>query len=153
MFADDALEKLEEKLDLTNSTNEEIKMSLDNLSTMFNVIKVHENKKKTSCMVPYSKLIESTLKVILEHGYIQSYEYFDDGKGGKYKIELNGKINNCSSIKPRIPVKKINWIQTEAKYLPAVGVGLIIVSTSKGVITNDEAKKQGVGGKLIAYIY
>ena len=128
-------------------------MSFDNVSNMFNIIKTHEQKGKKECEVQYSKLIGNILETMKKHDYIESYEYIDNGKGGYFKVRLKGKINKCSSIKPRMPIKKNEWFEVEAKYLPAVGIGILIVSTPKGVITNEEAKKEGIGGRLLGYIY
>ncbi len=128
-------------------------MSLDNVSNMFNIIKTHEQKGKKECIVKYSKLIGAILETMKNHEYIENYEFVDDGKGGYYKVHLKGKINMCSSIKPRMPIKKNEWFAIEAKYLPAVGIGILIVSTPKGVMTNEEAKKEGIGGRLLGYVY
>ena len=128
-------------------------MSFDRVADMFNIIKTHEQKGKKECKVPYSKLIEGILKTMKEHDYIENYEYVDDGKGGYFTVKLKGKINTCSAIKPRHPVKKAEWFSIESKYLPAVGIGILIVSTPKGVMTNEEAKKHGIGGRLLGFVY
>ena len=128
-------------------------MSFDNVSDMFNIIKTHEQKGKKKCKVPFSKLIMAILKTMKDNDYIENYEYIDDGKGGYVEVILKGKINTCAPIKPRLPIKKNEWVESEAKYLPAVGIGILIVSTPKGVMTNEEAKKQGIGGRLLGYIY
>lgn len=128
-------------------------MAVDKLSDMFNIIKTHEMKGKKECKVPYSKLIGNVLEVMKKHGYIKDYKYIDDGKGGYFEVKLAGKINMCKSIKPRLPVKKNEWIEIESNYLPGVGIGIIIVSTPKGVLTNEEAKKLGIGGRLLGFVY
>ncbi len=128
-------------------------MSVDKVSDMFNIIKTHEQKGKKQCKVPFSKLIGNILETMKNNDYIENYTYVDDGKGGYFEVKLKGKINMCRAIKPRFPVKKDEWFDVEAKYLPAVGIGIIIVSTPKGVMTNEQARKRDMGGRLIGYVY
>ncbi len=66
---------------------------------------------------------------------------------------LLGKVNKCGAIKPRFSVKKGGFEKFEKRYLPAKNFGMIIVSTSKGLMMHDEAKKKGLGGRLISYVY
>ena len=56
-------------------------------------------------------------------------------------------------IKPRYAIKKDEFDKWEARYLPAEGFGVLIISTSEGVMSQYEAKKKGIGGRLIAYVY
>lgn len=102
---------------------------------------------------PTSKLLKGALKIMQELGYIGEFEYVDDHKGGKFKIALHHKINKCGAIKPRFAVKKAEYEKWEQRYLPARDFGVLIVSTSKGLMTHNESKKQGLGGRLLAYIY
>lgn len=69
------------------------------------------------------------------------------------KIQIIGTLNKCAVIKPRFSVKKDGYEKFEKRYLPAKDVGVIIVSTSQGMITHTEAKKKGLGGSLVAYFY
>ena len=64
-----------------------------------------------------------------------------------------GRINKCGSIKPRFPVKVNDFEDWEKKFLPSRNVGILVVSTSKGVIAHKEAGDKNVGGRLIAYVY
>jgi len=86
-------------------------------------------------------------------GYIGEFEVIDDGRSGKIRVQLLGRINDCGVIKPRFPVKKNEYTEWEKKYLPGRDIGLLIVSTSKGLMSNIEAKKLGIGGFLIAYVW
>lgn len=100
-----------------------------------------------------SKLVGKVLKVLKEEGYIDDFEYVDDGRFGKYVVRLNGRINKAGTIKPRFPVRVNEFIRWEKIYLPAENVGVIVVSTNQGVMTHREAKRRGIGGVLIAYCY
>ena len=100
-----------------------------------------------------SKLLASILDVLKEKGYIGSYIYEEDGKQGLLHVELLGTINSCSVVKPRYSVKVDDLETFERKYLPAKNFGVLIISTSKGIMTQNEAKEQNVGGQVIAYCY
>jgi small subunit ribosomal protein S8 len=88
-----------------------------------------------------------------KHKYIGNFEFIDDGKGGKFKIELLGKINNCSVIKPRFSIQKDEFITWEKRYLPAVKTGILLITTPKGIMDHYQAEKQKTGGKLLGYVY
>ena len=128
-------------------------MKHDQLSDVFSVIQNAENAGKTSCTVQASSLGKNILKLIQEHNYIGNFEFIDDGKGGKFKVELKGRINICSSIKPRFSVGSKDFIKWEKRFLPGENVGILILSTSKGVIDQKKAKSTNEGGKLLGYVY
>ena len=90
-----------------------------------------------------------------EGGWIHYYdfEYSKNNKGGILKIKLINKINKINSIRPRYSCT-IDQIESfEKVYLPATGFGIIIISTSKGLMTHYEAKEKKIGGSLIAFCY
>jgi small subunit ribosomal protein S8 len=93
------------------------------------------------------------LKVMQKSGFVGSFEYMDNGRGGKYKIYLLGNVNSCGSIRPRFNVTAKGYEKYEKRFLPAAGFGILIVSTSKGVMSQEEAREQGIGGKLLAFVY
>ena len=109
--------------------------------------------KKVAYIKPASKLIGRVLKVMQDYGYIGEFEFIEDGRAGIFKVELIGKINKCGAIKPRFPVKKFGYEKFEKRYLPARDFGILIVSTTQGVMSHEEAKKRGLGGRLLAYVY
>ena len=117
-------------------------------------IKNNESASKKTCIFkPASKLIKEILRVMKQHGYVINYEMIEDGRQGMVRVELNGKINVCRAIKPRYAVKKNGFDKYEKQFLPSKDVGILIVSTPKGVFSHNEAKKQGVGGRLLAFVY
>ncbi|MFH0927444.1 MAG: 30S ribosomal protein S8 [Candidatus Micrarchaeota archaeon] len=128
-------------------------MSNDLLSDALNTIKTHEMNGKTECEIRPSRIVKETLKILQGRGYIGDFEYIDEGYKGYFKVKLLGKINKCGAIKPRFPIRKNEWFEWEQKFIPGVGFGLLIVSTPQGLMTNEEAKKANIGGRLIAYIY
>ncbi|HIH18503.1 TPA: 30S ribosomal protein S8 [Candidatus Micrarchaeota archaeon] len=128
-------------------------MANDPLADALNAIKTHEMFCKPACEVKPSKLVRETLKILQRKGFIGDFEFVDDGKNGYFKIKLLGRVNQCSAVKPRFAVKRSEWNEWESKYLPGVGFGMFVVSTPDGLMTNDEAKEKGLGGRLIAYVY
>lgn len=127
---------------------------LDPLADALSNIMNHELAgKKTVIVKPASKLIGEVLKIMLQEGYIGEFEYIDDGRAGKFRVQLLGRINKCGAIKPRFPVKKKDFEKWEKKFLPAHDIGILIVTTPQGVMTHREAIKRGIGGRLLAYVY
>ena len=95
-----------------------------------------------------SKLLISVLALAKLKGYIKDYK----ATGSILKIEL-GKINECNAIKPRFTATVSEIEKYERRYLPAKEFGILIISTSKGLMTNYTAKEKNLGGSLIAYMY
>lgn len=123
------------------------------VSDVFCTIKNGEKAGKKEVITPASKLVKNILLILQKNNYIGDFEYIDDKKGGKFRIQLLGKINECNSIRPRFYVKKDEFEKFEKRFLPAADFGFLIISTSKGLLTNKEAKEKGVGGTLIGYVY
>lgn len=128
-------------------------MRHDIIADTFSVIKNAEDIGKTECVTPASSLIKNVLLIMQKEKYIGDFEHIDDGRGGKFKINLLGNINKCGAIKPRFSVGKADFIRWEKRFLPAASLGILLVSTSGGVISHKEAKNNGIGGKLLGYVY
>ena len=93
------------------------------------------------------------LRVMQKNGYIGEFEFIDDGRSGKFKIQLLGRINRCGVVKPRYPVRLNELEFWEKRYLPSRAIGTLVLTTSTGVISNKEARDKRSSGKLLAYIY
>jgi small subunit ribosomal protein S8 len=129
-------------------------MLLDPLNDAMSTIRNAELAGKGECNLrPASKLIGRVLEVMQQFGYIGSYERVEDGRGGLYHVRLKGSINDCGVIKPRFSVKRTDLDKYEARYLPAQDFGVLILTTTAGVIGHARAKQLGVGGKLLAFVY
>ncbi len=129
-------------------------MMNDPLSDALSVMKNAERAGKNECVVkPASKLIGRVLKVIQENGYIKEFEYSEDGRAGSFRVHLNGNINDCGVIKPRFAVRREEMERYESRFLPAQDFGVLILTTTRGVISNDKAKDLRTGGRLLAYVY
>ncbi|MDY6771511.1 MAG: 30S ribosomal protein S8 [Candidatus Nanohaloarchaea archaeon] len=122
----------------------------DALSTIRNG---REVGKQEVTVEPASDLIKNVLKILQQEGYIGLFEQIEDGRAGKFKVELKKTLNDCNAIKPRFSVSKDGYQKYEKRYLPARGFGNLLVSTPQGVMTHEEAQEEGHGGKLLAYVY
>ncbi len=129
-------------------------MRHDPLNDAMSKIKNAESSGKRECMVrTSSKLIGRVLKVQQEYDYIRQFEYVEDGRAGMFRVLLGGNINNCGVIRPRFSVKGTELEKYESRYLPAQDFGVLILTTTQGVISHSKAKRLGVGGRLLAYVY
>ncbi len=102
---------------------------------------------------PNSKIIRQVLSVMKDNHYVGDLEEAQDGRGGILKINLIGNINKCGAIKPRFAVTIGEIEKFEKSFLPAKDFGILIMTTSQGVMTHLDAKKKNIGGKLLAYCY
>ena len=107
--------------------------------------------------VPASNLKKEITKILLEKGYILNYKFIEDGPQGSIKIALKyDPVNKVNAIKnlERVSTPGLRKY-TGYKEMPRVlnGLGIAIVSTSKGVVTDKEARELKVGGEVLCYVY
>ena len=109
--------------------------------------------------IPSSKLKKEITKILFDQGYILNYKFVEDENSprGTIKIALKyDNVDNVSAIKCLTRVSRPGLRQyTGYKDMPRVlnGLGIAIISTSKGVMTNKEAKNQKIGGEVLCYVY
>jgi len=109
---------------------------------------------KTECIIePASKLLGAMLRIMQDAGYIAGFEFIEDGRGGQLKVHLTGKINKCGAITPRFSVQLDEMEYWEKQYLPGKNFGLLMISTSHGVMSHEQARREGIGGELLGYVY
>jgi small subunit ribosomal protein S8 len=129
-------------------------MNIDTVANGLTTIFNNEMRRKKECYImPASKLLGNVLRVMQMNGYIGEIEFIDDGRSGKFRVQLLGRINKCGAIRPRFSFKAKDLEKWEKSYLPAKDMGILIVTTSQGVMSHLEAKKRKIGGKLLAYVY
>ncbi|MCX6694381.1 MAG: 30S ribosomal protein S8 [Methanomicrobiales archaeon] len=102
---------------------------------------------------PAGTLLGAMLRIMQEQGYIAGFEFIDDGRGGQFKVHLNGRINKCGAISPRYSVNHGDLEYWEMQYLPSKGFGILILTTSSGVMPHDQARSEGIGGELLGYVF
>lgn len=127
---------------------------MDTLSNGLTTIVSNTMRNKRECVIsPASKLLGQVLRVMQQNGYVGEFEFIDDGRSGKFRVQLLGRINKCGAVKPRYPVK-IDEIETwEKRFLPSRDIGVLVISTPQGIISHNEAKVKKVGGRLLAFVY
>lgn len=96
----------------------------------------------------HSKLLLSILALAKLKGYVKGYKV----EGRTLTIEF-GKLNGCNAIKPRYFVKVEDLDKYIERYLPAKGIGVLVISTSKGIMAHQTAQEKNIGGGLLAYFY
>ena len=107
--------------------------------------------------VPSSKIKKEITKVLLEKGYIQNYKFEEEENPGSIKIAL--KYNPDTKVSAIQHIGRISKpglrLYADSNSLPRVlnGLGIAILSTNKGVMTDKEARKEKVGGEVLCYIY
>ena len=109
-----------------------------------------------SVTMPASNMKKALAKIMLDEGYIKSVDYIDDGLQGQIKIALKYVQGKESVIKGLKRISKPGLrVYAKNDEIPKVlgGLGVAIISTSKGVMTDKEARNAGVGGEVLAYIW
>lgn len=130
------------------------RMKQDALSDALTALNNAADKNQDKATIePASSEIKRVLIQLQQLGYIGVFELVEDGQGGKFKVEIDQAVNECQSIKPRFSVQKDEYSKWAKRYLPARNFGHLIVTTSHGIKTHEEAQNEGVGGKLLAYVY
>ena len=129
----------------------------DTISDMLTRIRNACMVKHSSTQVPSTRMTRSIAKVLTEEGFIDSYE--ETGEGIKKNIVLNLKYKGRGRQPIISTLKRVSKpglrVYSKQKDLPRVlgGIGIAIVSTSHGVMTDREARKQGIGGEILCYVW
>ena len=128
----------------------------DSVADMLTRIRNANSAKHETVDVPASKLKEGIAKILLDEGYIKSYQMLDDGTQGIIRITLKylpGKVNAIQGLR-RVSKPGLR-VYAGADELPKVlkGLGIAIISTSKGVMTDHQARKEHVGGEVLAFVW
>ncbi len=106
--------------------------------------------------IPASKMKKSIAQILLDEGYIKGFDVIEDGKQGIIRIQMKYAENKERVIKGLKKISKPGLkVYCKADDVPKVlgGLGVAVISTSKGVISDKEARKTGIGGEVICYIW
>ena len=127
----------------------------DPIADMLTIIRNANSARHESVDVPASNMKKAIAEILLEEGYIKNYQVIEDGKQGIIRIALKyvGKEKVISGIqrvsKPGLRIYK------NTEELPKVlkGLGIAIISTSKGIMTDKKARQENVGGEVLAFVW
>ena len=127
----------------------------DVIADMLTRIRNASNAKHATVDVPASNMKKSIVEILVREGYLSGYEMIEDGKQGIIRITLkyNGKQKVITGIR-RVSKPGLR-VYSNCSDMPSVmnGLGIAIVSTSKGIITDKEARKANVGGEVLAFVW
>ena len=128
----------------------------DTIADFLTRIRNANSAKHATVDVPASNMKKAILDIIYKEGYIKSYKVIEDGKQDVLRVNLKYGPNNEKVISGLKRVSKPGLrFYAGADELPRVlkGMGIAIVSTSKGIMTDREARKQNVGGEVLAFVW
>ncbi len=128
----------------------------DAIADLLTRIRNANTAKHDTVEVPASNIKKAIVQILLDEGYIKSFNVIDDNKQGIIKIALkytDGKTPVISGLR-RVSKPGLR-IYSDVENMPKVmkGLGVAIISTSKGVMTDRQARKENVGGEVLAYIW
>ena len=128
----------------------------DPIADMLTRIRNANSAKHETVDIPASNMTKAIAQILLDEGYIASYKVIDDEKQGVIRVTLKYTENKAQVITGLRRVSKPGLrIYSNVEDMPKVmkGLGIAIVSTSKGIMTDREARKQNVGGEVLAFVW
>lgn len=131
-------------------------MMTDPIADMLTRIRNAVNAKHKVVEVPASNIKKSIAQILLDEGFIDGFNVTDDGKQGIIAIDLKYGPNEEKVISGIKRISKPGLrVYARANEVPKVlgGLGIAIVSTSKGLVTDKVARKEGIGGEVICYVW
>lgn len=128
----------------------------DAIADMLTRIRNASSAKHESVDIPASNIKKDIARILLDEGYVKNVELIDDGKQGLIRIALKYTANKQSVISGIKRISKPGLrVYANKDELPKVlgGLGIAVISTSKGIMTDKNARAQGVGGEVLAFIW
>ena len=131
-------------------------MMTDPIADMLTRIRNSNNAKHKTVDVPASNIKKEIAQILLDEGYIKSFDFIEDNKQGMLKVELKYTQDGDRVISGLKRISKPGLrVYANSAELPKVlgGLGITIISTSKGIITDKTARELNVGGEVICYVW
>ena len=128
----------------------------DTIADMLTRIRNASSAKHPTVDIPASNLKKQIAQILLDEGYIKAFKVVDDGKQGVIKVTLKYTDSKAPVITGLRRVSKPGLrIYSNCKDMPKVmkGLGIAIVSTSKGIMTDKKAREMNVGGEILAFVW
>ena len=149
--------ELAHKGEIPGVKKEELSMHItDPIADMLTRIRNANSAKHDTVDIPASNMKKAIAQILVDEGYIKNYKLIEDGKQGVIRVTLKygeGKSQVITGLR-RVSKPGLR-IYSNVEEMPKVmkGLGVAIVSTSKGIMTDREARKQNVGGEVLAFIW
>ena len=129
----------------------------DTIADMLTRIRNASSAKHDTVDIPASNMKKAIAQILVDEGYIKNYQVIEDGKQGILRVAL--KYNGASKTPVILGLRRVSKpglrIYSSSEDMPKVmkGIGTAIVSTSKGVMTDKKARKENVGGEVLAFVW
>lgn len=128
----------------------------DTIADMLTRIRNANSARHESVDIPASNIKKAIAQILLDEGYIKSFSVIEDGKQGIIRVVLKYGENKTQAITGLRRVSKPGLrIYTDVENMPKVlkGLGIAILSTSKGIMTDKQARRENVGGEVLAFVW
>ena len=128
----------------------------DTIADLLTRIRNANTAKHATVDIPASNVKKAIVQILVDEGYIKSFQVIDDGKQGVIRVTLKYDENRTPVISGLRRVSKPGLrIYSSCADMPKVrkGLGIVIVSTSKGIMTDKKARELNVGGEILAYVW
>ena len=122
-------------------------MTMIRLSICYISPSKHQDTNPSSLLLLFASLNK------IDTGYIGEFEIIDDHRAQKIVVELNGRLNKCGVISPRFDVEVSEIEKWIVNLLPSRQFGHIVMSTTYGIMTHEEARRKKTGGKVLGFFY
>lgn len=128
----------------------------DPVADMLTRIRNSNNAKHDTVDIPASNVKKAISEILLQEGFIKGYDVIDDGKQGIIRVQIKYANNNEKVITGLKRISKPGLrVYAKKDEIPRVlgGLGIAVISTSKGIVTDKVARKEGVGGEVLCYVW
>ncbi len=129
----------------------------DTIADMLTRIRNASSAKHDTVDIPASNMKKAIAQILVDEGYVKNYQIIEDGKQGTIRVAL--KYQGASKTPVIMGIRRVSKpglrIYSSSEDMPKVmkGIGTAIVSTSKGVMTDKKARKENVGGEVLAFVW
>nr|AGZ91135.1 ribosomal protein S8 [Parietaria micrantha]QHN53630.1 ribosomal protein S8 [Parietaria debilis] len=134
-------------------------MSKDTIANLLTYIRNADMNKKRTVRIPYTTITESIVKILLREGFIENTRKHQESNKYFLVLTLRHRRNRKVPYRTVLNLKRISRpglrIYSNSQRIPRIlgGMGIVILSTSRGIMTDREARREGIGGEILCYIW
>lgn len=131
-------------------------MMTDPIADMLTRVRNGSDAKHDSVDIPASNIKKQLAEILVDEGFVKGYDVIEDGKQGIIRVDLKFGLNNEKVISGIKRISKPGLrVYVKSDEIPRVlgGLGIAILSTSKGVMTDKTARQEGIGGEVLCYVW